>query len=481
MKRIPTLAIAASLAISASAARHDLNVWPEKAFSSASLEETDTRILVSFDIDTEAFPLKANKEITVTPLLIAGTDTVRLAPVTIAGRTRYFQHRRARDIKAPARLLRDDDTFHYTAITDLTGYDGEIRLVAEGVAAGCCGTPTASLPPLTLASAGNDYVEIEAGPELLTDAEMIYVAPKKELIKTRKLSGKAYIDFPVNKIEIYPDYRHNPAELAAIRATIDKIRSDKDVRITSISFKGYASPEGPYENNVRLAKGRTMALMDYVKGLYSFPESVLRCAWEPEDWDGLTARLLDLDIPNKEAIYDIIINQALTYDQKDLAIKTRYPQQYAYLLREVYPALRHSDYLVEFTVKNYIDVTEIAEVYATNPSKLSQDEIFLYAQTFDRNSRDYRDVIATAVNLFPEDPDANLNAAVAALDEGDLDRAEGYIAKAGTSATAMYTAGVIAARRGDTDKAISLLRKAEQGGMDEATPLIERLTASQRH
>ena len=63
---------------------------------------------------------------------------------------------------------------------------------------------------------------------------LAYIAPQVETVKSRQLSGRAYLDFPVNKTEIYPDYRRNPAELAKIRATIDSVRADKDVNIVQI-------------------------------------------------------------------------------------------------------------------------------------------------------------------------------------------------------------------------------------------------------
>ena len=93
--------------------------------------------------------------------------------------------------------------------------------------------------------------------------------------ETRELKGSAYIDFPVNRTEIYEDYRRNPIELAKIRATIDTVRNDADTRITSIRIKGYASPEGSYANNTRLAQGRTETLKDYVQRLYNFPSGVM--------------------------------------------------------------------------------------------------------------------------------------------------------------------------------------------------------------
>ena len=95
------------------------------------------------------------------------------------------------------------------------------------------------------------------------------------------------MDFPINETAIYPEYRLNPGELRRIKASVDSARFDESVRITRISLHGYASPESPYANNTRLAKGRTEALMSYLQKQYGFATSIFKINYTPEDWDNL--------------------------------------------------------------------------------------------------------------------------------------------------------------------------------------------------
>lgn len=53
-----------------------------------------------------------------------------------------------------------------------------------------------------------------------------------------------------------------------MRKTIDLVKNDADVHITSITLHGYASPDGSYANNEKLAKNRTKAVYDYLRNLY---------------------------------------------------------------------------------------------------------------------------------------------------------------------------------------------------------------------
>ena len=46
--------------------------------------------------------------------------------------------------------------------------------------------------------------------------QLAYITPQAEEEKTRQLSGRAFIDFVVDKTDIRPNYRGNAAELAKV-------------------------------------------------------------------------------------------------------------------------------------------------------------------------------------------------------------------------------------------------------------------------
>ncbi|MFQ8805237.1 MAG: hypothetical protein ACLR8Y_09295 [Alistipes indistinctus] len=77
--------------------------------------------------------------------------------------------------------------------------------------------------------------------------------PAKPLVfEVKKVTGNAYLDFPVGKSAIQPDFRNNAAELAKIRGTLDSLIQAKNVRVRGITLVGYASPEGSTQLNDRL-------------------------------------------------------------------------------------------------------------------------------------------------------------------------------------------------------------------------------------
>lgn len=293
-------------------------------------------------------------------------------------------------------------------------------------------------------------------------------------VKSRQVTGRAFIDFPVNRTEIRPDYRRNTTELAKIRATIDSVKNDPDITVRALTIHGYASPEGSYSNNERLAKGRTRALADYVDGLYSFPKGIIRSEWTPEDWDGLRAWVEANPIDNRDAIL-ALINSDLEPDAKDARIRRDFPAQYAMLLRDVYPALRHSDYTVDFDIRQFTDIEEIKRLVETAPQKLSLNEFYLAAQTYTPGSEPYNRLFDTAVRMYPDSEVANLNAANAAMSRRDLTSAASFLAKAGDSPEATYARGILAALQGRNADALDLFRQAARLKVSDAPAAIEQI------
>ena len=290
----------------------------------------------------------------------------------------------------------------------------------------------------------------------------------------RVLTGSAYVNFPVNRTEIRPSYMDNVRELGKITGTIDSVKADADITVKALSIKGYASPEGHYEANARLAKGRTDALKDYVSRLYKFDEGFIKASSEPENWQGLRQYVAQSNLENRWAILDII-DSDMKPDAKEWKIKTAYPSDYRFLLDNCYPSLRRSDYRVEYVIRTYSDPVEIKRVMAEQPQKLSLAEFYLAAQSMQPGSREFDDAFETAVRMYPNDPTANLNAANSAMKRGDMEGAGRYLDKAGQSAEAVYARAVYAGLQGNYAKAKQLFSQAQAAGLAAAAEESKRL------
>lgn len=176
--------------------------------------------------------------------------------------------------------------------------------------------------------------------------------------------------------------------------------------------------------------GVPAALRDYVGRLMELPTSIFTVKATPEDWDGLRRYVADsTGISHRSEILSLI-DSDLEPDPKEARIKSLYPEDYAYMLRNWYPALRHSDYRVDYTVRSF-SVEEAKALLRTKPQQLSLNELYLVAQTYEPGSPEFDEVFQIAVRMFPDSPEANLNSANIALREDRLSEAEAYLRKAG--------------------------------------------------
>ena len=232
--------------------------------------------------------------------------------------------------------------------------------------------------------------------------QLAYVTPQAEQEKTRQLSGRAFLDFVVNKTDIRPTYRGNAAELAKVLQTIDVVRRDTFTTITHISIHGYASPESPYQHNAYLAQARAEAFAAYVQGLISLPKNLFTIQSTPEDWEGLSAALMDKGKWITDYVRAIVASDD-DPDAKERQLKKMYPREWRWMLDSIFPALRHSDYEVSYTVRPFT-VEEAARVIREKPQHLSLNEMFLVANTYEPGSQDYNDVFETAVRSIPTTP-----------------------------------------------------------------------------
>ena len=433
-----------------------------------NIARNEGNLFLSMRMDVTALDVKSDEEIILTPALKSSEETfVNLPAVRINGRNRYYHHLRNDKLADEPYFYRTGkvDEIHYQAMTPYAEWMDNASVVMGEDLCGCCSE--------LLMNNDDLLTQLDMAPKVF-EPLFVYVQPEVETVKTRNVKGSAFIDFPVNQTVIYPEYRNNPSELKKIQQTIDVVKNDPDTRITAISIKGYASPEGSYANNTRLAKGRTEALKKYVQELYHFDPSIFTTAYEPEDWEGLERYVEQSDLADKEGILDLIAGDEEP-DRKDASIKRRYPDTYAFLLKNCYPALRHSDYTVEYIVRSYTDVEEAKRIMKTAPGKLSLQEFYTIANTYESGTPAYNEVFETAVRMYPDDETANLNAANVAMNKRDLTAARNYLEKAGTGKEAEYARGVLAALEGNYAEARTHLQQAKAMGVSEADNCLKQI------
>ena len=476
-KHISAIILAAAVSLFAGAglnAADKVTVRPGAGISNVVVNRAGRNMNVSMDVDLTKVSIPGNKAYLLTPVLVKGGNSVELPAIGLYSRGSFLQYLR-NGIK-----LSSGETMTYSVknMPSSINYDTTVpyenwmngcELVLRQEQYGC-----ANCKEIASTSDKLGGFRIKT---FTFSPDFVFARPEAEVTKSRSISGQAFVDFAQGKTNVNPEYHSNARELAKIRATIDSVRKDKDVTINRIYIKGFASPEGKYSLNEKLASGRTTAIKDYVRNLYSLSNNMFKTDFVPENWEGLRDYVENSDLPHRKKILSLIDDED-TYkdlDAKEWKIKSTYPDDYEEILENCYPYLRRTDYKVDYTIRSYASAEEVEEVLKTRPSNLSLEEFYLAAQNYTPGDEDFNKTFITAARVYPDDPTANVNAAMAEMQEGNLDAARRYLKKAGNSGLASYAKGLYAALTEDFDEAWDYFRQARSAGVREAQDALDQL------
>ncbi len=436
-----------------------------------SVRKTDSLLRVDLRIDLSELDVKSDLSVDIIPILADGKGNACVLPkLLITGRNRHivFERLPKRERAGQREVRRKNKKEQYADYSASIPYEKWMGRSSLAVTLELCGcgwdpldTRRLNVADVTINDPA-DYVPTLA-----------YMVPDKE-IKVRQKSGSAFLDFPVDKIEIYPAYRSNPQELARIQATIDSVRNDPYATISAVSIRGYASPEGSYRHNAYLAEHRTEALLEYVRELYHFDDAEFDRSFEPEDWTGLEERVEASGMQYRDEVLAVIRDERITDpDLRDRRLKELHGgQPYRYLLDTFYPALRRSEYVVTYTIRPF-DTEEARALLYTDPKQLSLEEMYRIAQTCEPGSAEFNDVFDIAVRMYPNDAAANLNAANAALMRRDTAAARRYLDRVPDCDEKLPAEGALALYEGDREEAVKRFEQAKAAGRTEADANLE--------
>ena len=301
------------------------------------------------------------------------------------------------------------------------------------------------------------------------------VEPEGE-VKIRNRQGSAFLDFQVGRSVILPEFRRNPVELTKINDAVSGIADDPDIQITGMTVEGFASPEGTYKSNDKLSHNRALALKDYIRARYAFPDALFTVKNTPEDWEGLKVLVEDSSLEPKEELLRIITSSEEP-DARERRLKTvARGVPYKKMLTELYPDLRRVEYRVDYSVRNYT-LTEAKEVIKRSPEHLSQLEMYKVAEDYGKDSKEYRDIIMELIpRYYPNDPVANSNAAALLIQNKEYQSARRLLERAGDLPSAWNNLGVVSLALEEYDQAEEYLHQASSAGVKEASHNVDELT-----
>lgn len=459
-----------STALGAALMSISLAASAQESIQNKEIKKKGNEVSVAMDLNLDKVNLASNRGLIYTPMIVNGDDTLKLPAVEVMGRKRYIYYLRNHKAATATPLIveqRKNDqaqTIHYAYKVPYSDWMKSSQLVMGHDACGCNQT---LLAENILTPAG----EALAPPQQLHQA---FLEPKAEAVKVRQENGSAKLNFVINKWDIVSTLGNNANELETIRKTLDLVKNDPDVTITSITLHGYASPDGSYANNDKLSRNRTQALYNHLLKTYpTLDKKLFKVESTAEDWEGTRQYVETHNIPQKEIVLNIL-NSNMKPDEKEQALAKKAGEGFRYLINNVWPGLRRTDYTIEYDVRPF-NVEEARKLLNTRPQKLSLNEMYLVANSSKKGSEDFNNVFDVAVKMFPEDELANLNAAYVAIDRGDKVSAEKYLKKVGDRPEAENARGCLAVLNEDYETAKKYFEKAANAGLKEAKDNLAEL------
>ena len=163
------------------------------------------------------------------------------------------------------------------------------------------------------------------------------------------ITQKFRISYPINDTELHEDYLDNKSALRTIR---EHFLSSP--RIDSIVIYSYASPEGPYSLNKRLAKDRgeraRRYLLEQMASYRDFPDSLIIIQPTPENWEGLL-EMVSNDYPytDKQDVIDLLTRENISADKKkELLKKLNGGRPWRYIRDNFLPELRYATWVAQW-------------------------------------------------------------------------------------------------------------------------------------
>lgn len=442
------------------------------------LAQRGDSLYVDMAVTTEGRNVPSRMSADFTPVLVSGERSLALPAVSLMGRNSYRNHRRALALMSAKERGAYEKSAPYYVVPDYKGdsrMDYRLALPYEAWMSSAqltlqridCGCGKSSVTDVRLLAGKVSLEEVIVIERYRIEPHLAYIRPEAEAVKSRAEQGESFLDFAVGKTAVNPEFGRNAAELEKIRRMIDLVQDDKDLTIKRIVIVGYASPEGSLAMNERLSEGRAKALRDYLQSRYpAILGSLYSIRFGGENWDDLVKAVQTSDMPDKQAVLDIIDRYSIIggREAKLMALKGGTP--WRYMLREMFPSLRKVTVTVDYDVRNF-DAEEAKAVVKTRPQNLSLNELYLVANTYEPGSEDFNSLFETAVRLYPESVTATVNAAVAALERRDFVGAERYLRSVKSPD-----------RIPECDNAWGLLLMLRDQDYDRAAPYFEAARAS---
>ncbi len=266
-----------------------------------------------------------------------------------------------------------------------------------------------------------------------------------------------------------------------LQAAIKDANNDERKEINRLEVSGYASPDGGVELNTKLAKQRQENTQKFLQNQMKKDKvnANIEANTTAEDWEGFQKAMEESNIQDKDLVLRVL-SMYNDPEERETQIKNL-SSVFKTIADDVLPALRRSRLILTTDIIGKSD-EEIQKLVKEDPNQLNVEEM-LYAATLTEDKAEKMAIYQKAADQFndyraynnmgmlhfdngniaearrqydkalalePNNADVHYNAALAAMADNDLPKAEEHLGKAaGTSGDLKAAQGTYYTMKGD--------------------------------
>lgn len=299
-----------------------------------------------------------------------------------------------------------------------------------------------------------------------TLASAATVTPAIAKDKFQRVINEKYnadIRFLINQANIRKN-QITAADYVDLNKRLQEANAAANQEIAGVNINSYASPDGTLAFNTQLAEKREANTTKFMENqlkkdkITEFGE--LTSSFTPEDWEGFQELVSKSNIQDKDLILSVL-KMYKDPEQREKEIRNL-SSVFDELADQILPQLRYSRIQASINVIGKSD-EEMIQLFNTDPSKLTEDEI-LYVATLTNDNTRKMEVYQKATQIYPNSYRAFNNLGLTKYEAGDYAAAQSAFEKAKkldpTSKEVDMNLGLVQLLNGNYSKANELLGAA---------------------
>ena len=253
---------------------------------------------------------------------------------------------------------------------------------------------------------------------------------------------------------------------------LQQINNDREgLNLKDVEVSAYASPDGGFDLNEKLAAQRQKNTQQYVEQQLKSAKltgATVDAKYTAEDWDGFQELVKASNIQDKDVILRVL-SMYKDPQEREQQIKN-ISAAFRELADGILPQLRRSRMIINYETVGRSD-QQINDQFSQDPGQLNVEEL-LYAATLTENAAQKEKIYKTTAEVYPTDARALNNLATLAYAKGNLQQAQQYVEQAqkvnANLAETNANLGMLALANGNVEAAQNYIAKATgANGLDE--------------